>query len=70
MSHFLEGLSEFEIVTNHRPLVPILNRYCLNEIENPRLQRLRMKLLPYQFTATWCSGKQHCTPDALFRALV
>ena len=67
---FLEGLTEFEIVTDHRPLVPILHRYCLNEIENPRLQHLHMKLLPYKFTATWRSGKQHCAPDALSRAPV
>ena len=67
---YLEGLRNFEIVTDHRPLVPILNRHSLNEIENPRLQRLRMRLLMYQYTASWCPGKSHCAPDALFRSPV
>ena len=65
---YLEGLQKFEIVTDHRPLIPILNRHSLNEIENPRLQRLRMRLLMYQYHATWRSGKTHCAPDALSRS--
>ena len=67
---FLEGLDRFEVVTDHRPLVPILNRYTLIEIENPRLQRLRMKVMNYKFNTTWRSGKQHVVPDALSRAPV
>ena len=27
--------TKFEIVTDHRPLVPILNSYSLDQIENP-----------------------------------
>ena len=70
MSHFSgRTRTRFEIVTDHCPLVPILNRYCLNEIGNPCLQCLRMKLLPYKFTATWRSGK-HCVPDAVSKAPV
>ena len=33
-----KGLPHFEIVTDHNPLVPILNSHRLDEIENPRLQ--------------------------------
>ena len=34
---FLAGLSHFCIVTDHHPLVPILNNSRVDEIENPRL---------------------------------
>jgi hypothetical protein len=27
ISQFLEGLSNFDLVTDHRPLIPILNEY-------------------------------------------
>ena len=67
---FLAGLPSFEILTDHRPLIPILNQKSLPEIDNPRLRRLRMKLLAYSFTCTWQSGKTHCIPDALSRAPV
>ena len=67
---FLDGLSHFEIVTDHRPLLTILNKYQLDEIENPRLQRLRMQLLNYKYTVTWQRGKDHLAADALSRSPV
>ncbi|XP_045127743.1 uncharacterized protein K02A2.6-like [Portunus trituberculatus] len=57
-------------MTDHRPLVPILNHYTLDAIENPCLQRLKEKLSPYMFTAVWRAGKHLCIPDALSRAPV
>ena len=51
---FLMGLQHFHIVTDHNPLIPILNSHRLDEIENPRLQRLRTRLMAYNFTAVWC----------------
>ena len=38
---FLAGLQHFQVVTDHNPLIPILNSHRLDEIENPRLQCLR-----------------------------
>ena len=67
---FLRGAQHYDLITDHRPLVPILNSKGLNEIENPRLQRLREKLTPYNFTTSWKKGKEHCIPDALSRAPV
>ena len=49
--YYLIGLQHFELVTDHRPLIPILNHYSLDAIENPRLQRLKEKLSAYLFTA-------------------
>ena len=65
---FLDGLPHFEIITDHRPLITILNKHSLNEIANLRLQRLRMHLSNYKFAATWRSGKEHVVADALSRA--
>ena len=67
---FLSGLPLFSIFTDHKPLIPILNSKQLDEIENPRLQRLRMKILEYSFTASWVKGTANAAPDALSRAPV
>ena len=64
---FLAGLSHFEIVVDHNPLLSILNNRRLDEIENPRLQRMRTKLMLYNFTARWQKGILHTAPDALSR---
>ena len=65
---FLHGLPHFDLIVDHKPLIPIFNQYRIDEIENPRLQRLRMKLTPYNFTAVWRSGKSHQAADALSRS--
>ncbi|MEL6606359.1 MAG: RNase H-like domain-containing protein, partial [Cyanobacteria bacterium J06614_10] len=65
---YLSGLQHFTLMTDHRPLIPILNHYTLDAIENPRLQRLKMKITSYIYTAVWRAGKKLCIPDALSRA--
>ena len=67
---YLTGLPQFDMVVDHRPLVPILNSKGLSQIENPRLQRMREKLLGYSFQASWQKGASHQIPDALSRAPV
>ncbi|XP_037779411.1 uncharacterized protein LOC119575951 [Penaeus monodon] len=67
---YLRGLQHFSLMTDHRPLVPILNHYSLDAIENPRLQRMKDKVAPYIFTAMWRAGKELCIPDALSRSPV
>ena len=66
-STYLKGMQSFEVLTDHRPLVPMLNKKSLQDIENARLQRLREMLTPFNFTVTWRKGKQHHVPDALSR---
>ena len=64
---FLAGLPHFTVVTDHHPLVPILNSHRLDEIENPRLQRLKTKIMAYNFTTEWVKGALNHAPDALSR---
>ena len=64
---FLAGLQHFHIVTDHNPLISILNTRRLDEIENPQLQRLKAHIIGYHFTAQWTKGCEHHAPDALSR---
>ena len=67
---FLTGLQHFKIVTDHNPLIPILNSHQLDEIEDPSLQCLSMKLMAFNFTAEWCKGTVNQVPDVLSHSLV
>ena len=64
---FLAGLPHFQVITDRNPLIPILNSHRLDEIENPRLQRLKTRIMGYNFTAEWLKGKNNHAPDALSR---
>ena len=65
--YYLLGLHTFEIVTDHKSLVPILNNYTMDNLETFRLLRLKEKTVNYVFKATWKKGKDHALPDALSR---
>ena len=67
---YLLGLQHFQVMTDHRPLIPILNTYTLDAVENARLQRMKEKVSQYIFTTSWRAGKFMCIPDALSRAPV
>ena len=67
---YLLGLPKFQLVIDHKPLLPIMNDYTLDAIENPRLQRLKEKVSQFSFDAVWKRGKDHAIPDALSRAPV
>ena len=63
---FLMGLQNFQVITDHNPLIPIVNSHRLDEIDNPRLQQLKTKLMAFNLTAKWCKGLTNRAPDALF----
>ena len=68
---YLLGLSSpFKLVVDHQALVSILDKYTLDAVENPRLQRMKENLLPYRFSTVWKKGKSHHIPDALSRSPV
>ena len=63
----LKGLPHFTVATDHKPLERVFKK-DLFEVNNPRLQRIREKLLPYTITVKWVAGKSHHIADALSRA--
>ena len=67
---FLAGRQQFDVITDHKPLIPIVNSKGLNEIENPRLQRLRESIIQYNPVLIWRKGRDHTIPDALSRSPV
>ena len=64
---FTQGL-EFTIVTDHKPLIPILSNYSLAKIENKHLQRLQMKIDQLSYRIQWIKCADTKEADALSRA--
>ena len=64
---FLKGMESFKLVTDHRPLVGIFKK-PLSEIANPRLVRIREKMLSFNFEVLWLEGKANAIADALSRS--
>ena len=64
--HYLLGMKHFEIITDHRPLLGIFSKN-LDSIQNARLQRMRLKLINFNFTVKWSPGKQNLIADCLSR---
>ena len=69
MSLYLSGLPTFIVETDHKPLIPILNNKSLQDM-SPRIQRMRMCLLQYNFFATHIRGKDLIDADCLSRSPV
>ena len=63
---FLAG-ADFELIVDHRPLIPILNSKTLDELPSPRLIRLKEKLATYRFTTAWRPGVDHKVADCFSR---
>jgi hypothetical protein len=57
-------------MVDHQALVAILDKYTLDAIDNPKIQRLKERLSPDSFTTLWRKGKEHFIPEALSRAPV
>ena len=57
MNLYFQGLQHFQLETDHKPLVPILNTKSIGEL-SPRIQRMRMKMLKFNFTASYVPGKE------------
>jgi hypothetical protein len=56
---YLAGLPTYTVVRDHRLLLPILNDYTLDRVENVRLVRYKTALSGYQFKVTWRKGTDH-----------
>ncbi len=62
---FLMGMQQFDVIIDHNPLITIINHHRLDKIENPRLQRLRAKIMAFNFKVNWQKGSTNHAPDAL-----
>ena len=67
---YLLGLQHFPLVVDHRPLVSILDKKSLDQIDNPWLQRLKSKIVQYNFSIEWVCSSTHKIPDAFSCALI
>ena len=67
--YFLRGMPTFDVWTDHRPLVGFFKK-DLHLIDNPRLMRIREKIVDYTFKTHYVPGKTHFIADALSRAPV
>ena len=59
---FIDGAPDLVLRTDHKPLVSLFGQKPLSEL-NPRLQRLRMRLLRYSYTIEDIAGKSLLSPD-------
>ena len=66
-AHLYLAGSDFELLVDHRPLIPLLNSKTLDEMPSPRLTRLKEKLALYRFTAVWRPGVKHKVVDCFSR---
>ncbi len=66
-SRYLIGLPEFKLITDHKPLVPLLNNKDI-DMAPPRIQRMLIKLMRYNNVATHCPGKDMIVADTLSRS--
>ncbi len=67
---FFGGLPSFEVVLDHQPLIPILNDYSLDQLDNQRLLRLRLQIFRFSFNARLVPDKENVEADALSRSPV
>ena len=66
--YFCAGAPRLELVTDHRPLVSIINTKTLGDLTTPRIQRLRERLYRYPaLMVTYREGKKQVVADALSR---
>ena len=65
-AHYLVGLSGFFLLTDHKPLVPILTRKSIDEVPL-RCQRLIQRLMRFNPEVRHVPGKEQYISDALSR---
>ena len=66
---YLRGLQKFNLQTDHKPIVPLINGNDLNAVP-VRCQRLLMRMMRYNPKATHVPGKQLIVADTLSRSPV
>ena len=67
--HYLLG-AKFKVLTDHKPLVGVMNSKDIDSFSNARLQRICSKLIGYQFEVCYLPGKVNFVADCLSRSPV
>ena len=65
--HYTLGNPKLLVATDHKPLVKILGDRKLEDIDNPRLVKIKEKTLSWNFKMLHVPGRIHVGPDALSR---
>ena len=64
---FLKGAKEFTLYTDHKPLVPLINKKRLNEVPHERLRSKLMQIADFNFTAKYIKGSENVVADVFSR---
>ena len=64
---YLIGLPEIKLITDHKPLIPIINQKDLDDVPI-RCQGMLMRLMQFNCLAEYLPGKSLNVPDALSRS--
>ena len=56
---FLLGCPKFNVITDHQPLVKILDDKSLGDIENPRLVKFKERTLAFNFDIHYVEGAKN-----------
>ena len=65
--HYTLGNPKLLVATDHKPLLKVLGDRKLEDIDNPRLLKLKEKTLRWKFDIIHVPGKIHVGPDTLSR---
>ena len=65
--HYTLGNTKLIVATDHKPLLKVLGDRKLEDIDNPRLLRLKEKTLNWKFKVIHVPGRIHVGPDTLSR---
>ena len=64
---FSVGCHDLVVATDHKPLVKVLGDRALDDIQNPRLFRLKQRTLPWRYQIVHVPGKVNAAADAVSR---